>query len=96
MSYWEEYVSAALDSAGVDVSKEQLTSIIDDVEAGHEMYGMAHGHECIPNPLENEVRELRGQLKVEKSTTACTACHGKGYLRFYVGTYMTESQCGDN
>ena len=63
MDYWEECIEAACDEAGVIVTKEQIKSIATDVEVAHEQYGMAFGHDCIPNPLLADVQRLEHEIK---------------------------------
>ena len=39
--YWEECLASSFDEHGVSVTAEQLKSIAEDVQGGHENYGMA-------------------------------------------------------
>jgi len=63
MDYWEECVSEACDDCGLIITKEQIECIAGWVEGAHENYGMAHGYECIPNPMESEVKSLKMQIE---------------------------------
>lgn len=63
MDYWEECISGALEEAGLTATKEQIDCIVGWVEGAHENYGMAHGHDCIPNPMIAEVDKLKVQLR---------------------------------
>jgi len=93
MDYWHEAVSIALEEAGVSATAEQLETIAGDMEVCHENYGMAHGHDCIPNPLQTELDKVSSELDKERSRIYCETCHGKGYLITYGGTLQSESEC---
>lgn len=60
MDYWKECIEEALCDAQLTATKEQTDTIISWVEGAFENYGLATGQECIPNPLEGDVRELKG------------------------------------
>jgi type IV secretory pathway VirB4 component len=63
MNYWEECVSRAFDEAGIIANDEQLGIVVSAVEGGHENYGMAFGHDCIPNPRDTDIRELKKSIE---------------------------------
>ena len=63
MNYWEECITEALEEAGVTATKKQIDFIVGWVEGAHENYGMAYGHECIPNPLAADIDKLKSQLR---------------------------------
>ena len=60
-NYWEECVSEAFQEAGITATSDQIKIVSEYVEGAHENYGMAHGHECIPNPYKQRMRDwLKG------------------------------------
>ena len=61
--YWEECIGEALEESGLEATREQVNNIASWIEGAHENYGMAHGHHYIPNPLEVDVKELKGVIK---------------------------------
>jgi len=63
MEYWKECILEAFCDAGIEVTEEQINLVTGWVEGAHENYGMATGQECIPNPMESEVDELKRKLK---------------------------------
>lgn len=63
MDYWEECIREAFDDAGIEATKEQIDTVVSWVDGAHENYGMAFGHDAIPNPMESEVDSLKKQLK---------------------------------
>lgn len=63
MNYWQECISEALDEAGIEASQEQIQTIAKIVSGAHENYGMAFGHDCIPNPVLAEVETLKKKIK---------------------------------
>ena len=93
MEYWKECLSEAFDEVGIVATDEQITKVAEDVEISHENYGMAYGHDCIPNPLETENKTLKKELKDEKDKIICEVCSGKGILISYGGTFQSMSGC---
>lgn len=91
--YWEECISEAFDDAGITASEDQINTVASWVEGAHENYGMAHGHGCIPNPLENENRELKRRLDEECDKVTCRECNGKGWIEENFGFRSIEYQC---
>lgn len=63
MEYWKECIAEAFCEAGIEATEEQLDLVTEWVEGAHENYGMATGQECIPNPMESEVNELKRKLQ---------------------------------
>ena len=59
MDYWEECIREAFDEIGIEATEEQIQNVVSWVDGAHENYGMAHGYDCIPNPLEVELREQK-------------------------------------
>jgi len=93
MDYWEECISEAFEDAGLSATKEQIDIVTSWVEGSHDNYSMAHGHDCIPNPLATENEQLKIDLKKEKDKITCPDCKGNGYTVSYGGTFMAESRC---
>lgn len=94
-SYWLDCIEAAFDAAGIVATPEQMANVASDVEMSHDMYGQAHGYDCIPDPLQLENDRLRKQLKLEQSKIICPTCKGKGRL-YHQGPYhSSDSQCDD-
>jgi len=91
--YWEECIANALEETGLSATSEQIKSIACDVRIGHENYGMAHGHDCIPNPLQEENSKLSRALKIEREKIQCPRCKGSGRIISYGGTFESNSQC---
>lgn len=93
MNYWKECVEAALDEAGLPATPAQIESIAKCVAISHDQYGMAFGHDCIPNPLQTENDRLTKALKIEQSMVFCKECKGTGTIYSYGGTYQFVSRC---
>jgi hypothetical protein len=93
MDYWKECISEALEDAGIKASDEQIDTVTSWVEGAHENYGMAHGHDCIPNPMVTENEDLKKKLKREQEKTICEECNGKGTTISYGGTFQCYSRC---
>jgi hypothetical protein len=93
MNYWEECISLALDEVGIVATQDQIKTIAGFVEGGHENYGMAHGHDCIPNPVELENSRLSKALQIEKDKIICEECQGRGSITNYGPYHQATSQC---
>jgi len=63
MSYWEECIKEAFEDSKIEATSEQIDNVTAWVENSYENYGMAHGHDCAPNPLESELREQKRRTK---------------------------------
>lgn len=91
--YWNDVVSEALEEAGVIATREQVETIASAVAMGHECYGQAHGHHCIPNQSELDNKSLREQLKHEQSLVFCGECKGRGSVTENFGVRSSTSRC---
>lgn len=92
-SYWEECVSEALDGVAIFATNWQISYIAEFIKGAHENYGMAFGHECIPNPLRQENENLKKVLKDEKEKIICEVCDGKGIIITEGCTFVSRSEC---
>ncbi len=73
MDYWTECIESSFEEAGIEATKEQIQMVAGDVEVSSDNYGMAHGHDAIPNPRDEDVRRLNAQIKqVEKERDQMT------------------------
>ncbi len=93
MKYWQECIECAFDEAGIAATPEQIKMVAGAVETSHECYGMAFGHDCIPNPTELENKELKRKLEIEKSKTVCPECKGRGYITENFCNRSCTSRC---
>jgi hypothetical protein len=93
MNYWLECVAEALEDAGIAASPEQIAKVAEWVEGAHDNYGMAHGHDCIPNPLREEIKVLQKDLRLERSKRACKDCNGTGQWVSHGPHHSAYSQC---
>jgi len=93
MDFWEECISESFDDAGITATKDQIGTVAYWVEGAHENYGMAHGYDCIPNPLNTEIERLKNELKIEREKGICPECKGKGGEMSYGGTFQSFHEC---
>lgn len=93
MNYWKECIQEAFDEAGIKASEEQMALVAETVEGAHENYGMAFGHDAIPNPLLAEISELNQKLNKEIQKRVCPDCKGKGIDVISFGTRCAVSEC---
>lgn len=93
MDYWVESVEVALAEAGVTASAEQIREIAASIEVDHENYGMAHGYDAIPNPLDAENKRLADELHRERTKVICEECRGTGWITSYGPYHSSTSQC---
>lgn len=102
MDYWEECVRVGLEEAGIKATDEQVQILVGSVEGGHENYGMAHGHDCILNPVDTEATRTLARMKREKdqhdnwvsSTKPCRSCTTTGLVLDGWGRDQTCGYCG--
>lgn len=66
--YWLECLAEALDNVGCYdlIPREKQKEIAKDLLIGHDMFGTAFGHDCIPNPEIAEINNLKLQRKKDK------------------------------
>ncbi len=93
MDYWNECISEALDDAGIAATQKQIDAVVLWVEGAHENYGMAHGHDCIPNPLGEENKRLARELAKEREKIICGECNGRGRITSCGPVYVSSSEC---
>ena len=74
--YWEQTIDEAFEDAGITATKEQRETVASWVEGNHDNYGLAHGHDAIPNPLATELDRARRELRQEQAKTQCPDCDG--------------------
>ena len=92
-SYWDECIEVACEEAGVKVTEEQIKIIAGCVDGAHENYGMAFGHDDIPNPVQLENDQLKKDLDREKTKMMCSECRGEGYLITHGYSHSSSSSC---
>ena len=68
MKYWEECISEALDEVGIKATSEQIISIAEAVEGGHENYSTAFGYDAI-RPTSNGLAISEAELDRESEKT---------------------------
>lgn len=94
MNYWEEAFCAALEEANIQLPSQELIERASKViEGAHENYGMAHGYDCIPNPLIIENEKLTKELKVEREKVHCRECEGSGWTTTLGPYHSSTSRC---
>ena len=93
MRDWQECIEMAFEEAGIIATPEQIAGVVSAVESGHENYGMAHGHDCIPNPLRDENERLSKALKIEQRKVVCKTCGGRGWITSDAGFRSSTSLC---
>ena len=93
MDYWKECIEVAFEEAGIAATDEQIKSVVEVVEGGHENYGMAHGHDCIPDPLKTENEALEKKLKIEIEKIHCQECNGIGTITDNFLNRSSTTQC---
>lgn len=93
MNYWRECIAEAFEDAGIIATAEQIDTVAGWVEGAHENYGMAHGHDAIPNPLALENDRLTRELKTERSKVLCAECKGRGRIITHGPYHSSDSEC---
>ncbi|AFU88519.1 hypothetical protein CcrSwift_gp201 [Caulobacter phage CcrSwift] len=72
--YWLESLDASFDGEGLfdlwnGIPLEKRRSIAEGIEGSFENYGMAHGHDVIPNPLRTEMDERERRYRRDTQET---------------------------
>lgn len=93
MNYWLECIHEAFCDAGITATQQQIEEVADTVRGAHENYGMAHGHDCIPNPLRIENERLHRELRQEQAKRVCPECKGRGCIVIDGPVHSSISQC---
>lgn len=94
MNYWHECISEAFGENGIKATDKQIVSVADFVSGAHEQYGMAFGHDAIPDPQRLENDKLKLELAEEREKVHCTECGGSGSITCDVGlSHYSVSQC---
>lgn len=93
MDYWKECIAEAFDDASIEATDEQIERVSKFVEGAHENYGMAHGHDCISNPLVTENKSIAAELAKERSKVTCKECLGRGSITTHGPHHSATSQC---
>jgi len=62
VDYWNECIREAFEDAGLVATKDQIDIVAGWVEGAHDNYGMAYGHDCIPNPLSSEIEKIKREM----------------------------------
>lgn len=91
--YWEEAVECALSDEGIAATKEQIANIAGSIQVCHENFGMAHGYDCIPNPVVQENERLQRELSKERSKRVCEECSGRGRIVTNGPYHSSDSEC---
>jgi len=95
MDFWQECISEAFEDAKIIATQEQVDTVASWAEGAHENYGMSHGYDCIPNPLEDENKELKRELRIERDKILCKECNGSGSITIHGPVHSGTSQCSD-
>ena len=65
MDYWNECISEAMDESGIVATEAQIKTVADIVSGAHQEYGMAFGHDAIPNPMIAEIEQIKARCYKE-------------------------------
>ena len=91
--YWKVCIEEAFGDLKITATQEQIDNLIEWVEGGHENYGMMHGHDCIPDPVEAELKETKRQLGIEVAKVHCEECNGQGRIISHGPCHSSNSEC---
>jgi hypothetical protein len=57
IDYYEESIALALEDQGISATAEQIAIISETLKVSASNESMYRGHDCIPNPLEYQMKE---------------------------------------
>lgn len=92
-NYWRIFAEEVPSDMGIHLTPEQIDYLTNALEGAHENYSMAHGHDCIPNPMTVENARLEKALKEERDMVFCIPCQGTGRLQYNVGSWGVNTTC---
>lgn len=89
--YWRDAVSESFEEHGVTATREQVAAVARDMEMARECESQAfHVPE---NPLLEENKKLRAEVKAEQDKVGCLECNGRGSITTDFGVRSSTSQC---
>ena len=91
--YWDECVRIGFEENGIHVTDEQIVGMIECIVGSYECMDQAFGHDCIGNPMEDEVKDLKKRLSEEQKKVHCDPCNGRGSITLNDGVRSSTSQC---
>lgn len=91
MDYWQEAVECALNAAGVIVTPEQLTQVVDSIKGSRDCESLAYAP--VENPYPREIERLEKALKSERDKVICRECNGYGRITTQGPYHSSNTQC---
>lgn len=91
--YWKTCIEEAVSEIGISATEEHIKELVEWVEGAHENYSMAHGHDCIPNPLRTALDQTYKELEKEKTAQFCGECNSTGVITESFGVRSSTSSC---
>lgn len=91
--YWKECIAEAFEDAGIVATDKQIGTVAYWIEGAHQTIDMAFGHDCIPNPAEEENKRLRQVLIKEQEKVICKVCSGAGGIVDLGPCHSSHSTC---
>lgn len=97
MDYWKDTISEAFEDAGITATDEQIETVAQWAESGHENYSMAMGHDVASANLAAErERERKAGWEAaerERNKVHCRECNGRGRIVASDGIRSSDSEC---
>ena len=93
MDYWKECISEAFDDAKLSATDDQIGTVASWAKGAHDNHSMAHGHDCIPNPLTDDNERLKRELRNERDKILCPDCRGSGSITIQGPCHSATSEC---
>jgi len=84
-NYWEECLSDAAESAGVSLTAQQLTAMAEDIEYGHDNYGMAFHNPAASERLDSMKGEWAARVKALEKELATYRDHAETAIKQALG-----------
>ena len=91
MNYWDECIRSAFEDAGIVATEDQIKSVVETVQGGHENYSMYTGQDQIEPPVIQEFKKLKIKLEKEKAKRICEMCGGRGSIHESFGSIGRSS-----
>ena len=89
--YWTDAAHEALHEIDVSATPTEVEIVAGIMESNHENYGMAHGHDAIPNPLvaemDRKVAMVKADVKIEIEELKKQVDLQKSYVEYWKAQY---------
>jgi len=78
IKYWNSCIEEILDELKIEITLNQKNSLVEYIDNCSDMQRESCGYYNIPDPRENEIKQLKESLRKEREAEFCSECKGRG------------------